>query len=296
MNKPRPRHIVFITLAAEAILFVAAAFLANYLISKGLRTYAVSALALLIGHVLFRWFMMREERYRLKIFETLSDNIADSAESYGIRHFYNMQIAADQNQRNIDTQLAISTANSMFLCANSGASYLNAALTRHRSHVIQRLKAGCPFQVLLLDPLSGEKRLRDQLNVEGEPTDSKLSLGDVIRLCNEYPRLDVRFIDRGMTCSLFFADDVLFFDPYHLSVVDGRIENRFLCLKMVRANVPMGLSYFELFQIHRDILWERGTPIEEWLPEQRDRLEAELNIRELPELRRGRIQRQNANN
>lgn len=285
MKNVRPRHVLFASLVAESLLFVTAAFAANYLIAKGAKIYALAALALFIAYLGFRWFMLRSDWYRVKVFETLSDHIADSAEAYGVTDFYNMQIAADQNRRNTDTQLAISTANSMFLCANSGASYLNAALARHRPYVVDRLRAGCVFQVLLLDPLSHEKRLRDEVNVQGEQADSKLSLGDIIRLCNDYVRLDVRFIDRGMTCSLFFANDVLFFDPYHLAYRDGRIENRFLCLRMVRVNPPAGMSYFDLFRSHWDVLWQRGVPIQDWLRRNRERLERELNIRELPELR-----------
>jgi hypothetical protein len=177
------------------LLFVTAAFAANYLIGKGLRTYALGALLVFVAYVLFRRFMLRDDWYRIRIFESLSDHIADSAEAYGVTNFYNMQIADDQNRRNRDTQEAISTANSLFLCANSGASYLNAALARHRPYVVERLKAGCVLQVLLLDPLSHEKRLRDEVNVRGEQADSKLSLGDIVRLCNDYVRLEVRFID-----------------------------------------------------------------------------------------------------
>lgn len=295
MRKPRQLHVIYAGILAESLLFVLGVFLANYLISRHtLKIYAISAVILFAAYFAFKSFVLRDEWYRVKMFETLSDNVARSAQSYGIFRFYNMQIAADQNQRNIDTQMAIANSNSMFLSANSGASYLNAAVVRHRPHIIERLKKGCPFQVLLLDPLSDEKRLRDEVNVAGELMDSKLSLGDIIRLCNEYARLDVRFIDRGMTCSLFFADGTLFFDPYHLAFRDGRIENRFLCLQINRAAVPSGLSYFDLFQIHRDVLWERGKPIEEWLPENRRRLEAELNVRELPELRRAREQAENA--
>lgn len=285
MTNVRPRHVLFASLFAESLLFVIAAFAANYLIAMGAKIYILAALALFIAYVVFRWFMLRDEWYRVKVFETRSDHITDSAEAYGVTDFYNMQIAADQNRRNTDTQLAISTANSMFLCANSGASYLNAALARHRPYVVDRLRAGCVFQVLLLDPLSHEKRLRDEVNVQGEQADSKLSLGDIIRLCNDYVRLDVRFIDRGMTCSLFCANDVLFFDPYHLAYRDGRIENRFLCLRMVRVNPPAGISYFDLFRSHWDVLWQRGVPIQEWLRRNRERLEGELHIRELPELK-----------
>jgi hypothetical protein len=293
MRKPKQKHVLYATIFVESLLFVLGAFLANYLISKqNLGTYAISAIVLLFVYFVFKLFLLRDDRYRIKIFETLSDNIARSAQSYGIRRLYNMQIPADQDQRNSDTHVSIGHAKSLFLCANSGASYLNAAVVRHRPHILERLKAGYGFQVLLLDPLSEEKRLRDDVNVAGELTDSKLALGDIIRLCNEYPRLDVRFISHGMTCSLFFADDVLFFDPYHLAFHDGRIENRFLCLQIDRAVVPNGLSYFDLFQSHRDVLWERGKRIEEWLPTNRARLETELNIRELPLLKRANAERE----
>src|ERR1019366_8814086 len=145
MKKPRPRHVVFVSLFAESVLFVTAAFAANYLISKGLKTYTLAALALFVAYMGFRWFMLRDDWYRVTIFERLSDHIADSAEAYGVTDFYNMQITADQDRRNIDKQQAILTATSMFLCANSGASYLNAAVARHRPHVVERLKAGCIF-------------------------------------------------------------------------------------------------------------------------------------------------------
>lgn len=294
MYKPKQRHVFGAGLVAESLLFVAGAFLANYLISNhSLKAYFMSALALGVAYLLVRLFLLRDDWYRIKAFETLSDNMAESAELYGICRLYNMQISADQDERNADTQMAIAAANSMFLCANSGASYLNRGLARHRPHVEEKLKAGTPFQVLLLDPLSQEKRLRDEVNVAGELTDSKLSLGDIIRLCNEYPFLDVRFIDHGMTCSLFFADGILFFDPYHLAVRDGHIENRFFCLQLHRAKVPSGISYFDLFQTHREQLWKRATPIEDWLPAKRARLESELNISALPELARIRGDAQN---
>lgn len=293
MRKPRQRYIFLAAILADSGVFVLGAFLANFLIGKySLAIYSASAMVLLILYFALKWFFQRDDWYQIRAFETLSDNIAHSAESYGVRQLYNMQIPADQDRRNSDTQNAITNANSMFLCANSGASYLNAAVVRHRPHVIQRLKAGSPFQVILLDPLSAEKRLRDEVNVKGELTDSKLALGDIIRLCNEFPRLDVRFVERGMTCSLFFADGELFFDPYHLAFRDGRIENRFLCLRISRAEVSDGLSYFDLFQLHRDVLWQRGTPIEQWLPAKRQDLEAKLNIRDLPQLNRAHVQTQ----
>jgi len=284
MKKPRPRHVLLVSVFADSILFVAAAFSANYLINKGLKIYGLGALIFWIAYIAFRLFMLRPDLYRVKIFETLSDHITESAEAYGVTDFYNMQLSNDQNRRNTDTQAAISTAYSMRLCANSGASYLNAALARHRPYVVEKLKAGCTFQVLLLDPLSHEKRLRDEINVQGEPTDSKLSLGDIIRLSNGSLQLDVRFIDRGMTCSLFFANDVLFFDPYHVAYRDGRIENRFLCLRMVRTTPTAGVSYFDLFQSHWDQLWSHGVPLQEWLTQNRTRLAQELNIRDIPEL------------
>jgi hypothetical protein len=286
MNKPRPRHVFYLYVIVESVFFLIAAFAANYLITGNRNLYVIVAAIVTLCYGAWRVFQLRDDRYRIKVFETLSDALARSAEAYGVTSIYNMQIGDEQNQRNSDTQAAIRNAHSMFLCANSGASYLSAAAARHRPHIIDKLKSGHTFQVLLLDPLSAEKRLRNDLNVQGELTDSKLPLGDVIRMCNEYPRLDVRFIEHGMTCSLFFADDDLFYDPYHLAVRDGRIENRLFCLRFERRNVVAGLSYFDLFQRHRDALWERAERIEEWLPAKRSRIEQELNIRNLPVLRR----------
>jgi hypothetical protein len=37
--------------------------------------------------------MLRDDWYRVNIFERLSDHIAASAEAYGVADFYNMQIA-----------------------------------------------------------------------------------------------------------------------------------------------------------------------------------------------------------
>lgn len=286
MPRPRQRHIYFAGLALDSALFALGAFLANFLFARNdALIYTMGGVLLFVGNFILKSLLFRKEWYRIKMFESLSDEVARGATAYGISRLYNMQDATEQDLRNKDTRKAISDAHSLFLCANSGASYLNAAVSRHRPSIIQRLKAGIGLQVLLLDPLSPEKRLRDQVNVAGERTDSKLSLGDIIRLCNEFPRIEVRFVQSGMTCSLFFADDILFFDPYHLSRNDGRIENRFLCLRVGRVAVASGLSYFELFQAHRDVLWQRGTPIEQWLSANRDALESRLGIAELPEYR-----------
>ena len=231
---------------------------------------------------------LKLEIEELNLLKSSSDvsNLARSAELYGISALYNMQLPADQDRRNSDTQSVIMNARAMFLCANSGASYLAAGVQRHYPRIVDRLKSGVPFRALLLDPLSEEKKLRNEINAAGEANDSKLPIGDIIRLCNQFGALDVRFVGHGMTCSLFIADDVLFFDPYHVGTQNGRIENRFLCLKIARTTVPSGKSYFDLFQNHIDALWRRGDPIEKWLPSNQERLSAQLGIGKLPALNR----------
>jgi hypothetical protein len=279
------------SLIADVVFFGIAAFLGNYLYGiaaarQDMTVYGIVGAATLIAYLVWRILQLREDRYRIRAFETLSDNLARSAEAYGIRCVYNMQLPSDQDRRNADTQSVIANARAMFLCANSGASYLSAGVQRHYPRIVEQLRSGTLFRVLLLDPLSDEKQLRNEINAVGEANDSKLPLGDIIRLCNQFSTLDVRFVGRGMTCSVFIADDALFFDPYHVAAQNGRIENRFLCLKIARSDVPSGKSYFDLFHSHIEALWRRGTPIDKWLHANHDQLNEQLGIGKLPVLNR----------
>ena len=208
----------------------------------------------------------------LMVREDLAGRIASTALPQGMSNYYDMQIKSDQDRRNAATQADIAAASSMWLCANSGASYLDPAIYRHWSAVEKRLKDGAEFRVVLLDPFSAEKGFRNKLNVGGEQFDSKMNVPSLIKLYNTFPSLDVRFVRYGMHATVFATENALMVDPYHVGVVDNRIENRSYCLRIVHSTPHEGVGLYRLFKSHLDTLWRAGLSFEEWIEQSKDML------------------------
>ncbi|HYH95386.1 hypothetical protein [Hyalangium sp.] len=240
--------------------------LASYLSQE--RMWGPFGVLAIVSTILFfgvRLFQIKPELRDLLAFENQAGEMARSASNYGVAKFYNMQLASDQAKRNEDTRLIVSTAASMWLCANSGASYLDPAVYRHWPAVEQRLRDNVPFKIVLLSPSSSEKTLRNLLNVGQDADDSKLNLLNLVRLYNKYPSLEIRFVEGGMYGTVFATQSQLFYDPYHLAVIGHRIENRSFCLQLERKMVPQGVGYYDLFKAHFDALWRTSTDFEDWV-------------------------------
>ncbi|MER8961105.1 hypothetical protein [Mesorhizobium sp. M0701] len=268
MMRSKRLNVYKLGLVIEALVFVVSAFGATWLTSFVKAPWWAYVIVAAIAMGMFaavRWTLSEPQRMALLAHNTLADKLADAAVSYGVTDLYNMQRLADQNRRNNDTALTINNAHTMSLAANSGASYLSIGLQRHWPAVRQRLCERVPFRVILLDPFCKERALRNSVNVAGERDDSKLPFGDIIRACNEFSNLEVRFVDAGMSCSVFITQDEAYFDPYHLAEDGGRISNRFMCLKMRKGDVPQGISNYEMMGRHFDALWKASIPLEDWL-------------------------------
>lgn len=258
-------------LPVSAALFVIEIFLAcvpiylGYLSAKGdwknYWTWSLAAIGLLI---IFRGAQAVPQLKELCALEDAAARMARSALAYGIERFYNMQDPTDQGKRNVDTVTEINRAHVMTLCANSGASYLDPDVFRHWKAVEARLRGRVAFRVVLLDPFSAEKRLRNALNHGKEAHDHKVNLENLIRLSAEFPNLQIRFVQRGMHGTVFSTHDCAFYDPYHLAVEGKRIENRSYCLRVRQADPPHGVGYLHMLKSHFESLWEDGVPLEKW--------------------------------
>jgi hypothetical protein len=259
------------------IVIFAAAILTAYLgqIGDWWSFTAISIVSVLL-YTVMKLFDAFPQAKELIARDTVASKIASSALPYGITHYFNMQSAKDQALRNEITQQAINEARSLWLCANSGASYLDPSIYRHWTFIERRLKEGVEFRVVILDPLSQEKRFRNQLNVNGEQFDSKLNIANLIKLYNSYPTLEIKFVRHGMHATVFATESCLFFDPYHVGLVGDRIENRSFCLKIEPANPKDGVGLYRLFKSHFDTLWRSGTSLEEWAFTSKQLLQREL--------------------
>jgi hypothetical protein len=260
----------------EIVIFVAFVVTA-YLSQVGNWTWftVISVIAIfffVLVKVLDAWPQARELLAR----DDMASKIALSALPYGITHYFNMQCASDQAVRNEITQRAIEEAKSLWLCANSGASYLDPSIYRHWAFVEKQLKAGVEFRVVILDPHSAEKGFRNQLNVNGEQFDSKVNVANLIKLHNTYPSLEIKFVRYGMHATVFATESCMFFDPYHVGLINERIDNRSFCLKIQPINPKDGVGLYRLFKSHFDTLWRAGKSIDKWVSESRGSLPSDL--------------------
>src|SRR6266496_978506 len=129
----------------EVTLFVAAigsAYLSESHEWTGFVLVSIAATGLF---VLLKVFEALPAAKELLVREDFASRIALAAGKYGVREYFNMQSAQDQALRNECTQREITAARTMWLCANSGASYLDPAIYRHWQFVEQRLKEGAEF-------------------------------------------------------------------------------------------------------------------------------------------------------
>ncbi len=257
-------------------LFVLSLFIVEFiLVSVPFVTGALSAkenweeywrwtLLALVAFTIIRAAQLAPSFIDLFAFESAAAKMARSAMAYGVQRLYNMSLKADQSARNADTIAAIAIAPIMFLSANSGASYLDPDLSRHWNSVRARLEARVQFRVVLLNPFSDEKKFRNTLNHNNEDPDHKLNLANLLRISIEFPSLEIRFTDRGMYGTIFATHESAFFDPYHLAVKGGRLDNLAYCLQIQDTNPPHNDGYIKTLRGHFDSLWDQATPLKDW--------------------------------
>lgn len=272
-------HFHLFLVLVEVVLFMAAVVFLAYLAEE--KNWDLFIGVSIFATILFTIVKIFEANPALKELlarDNMASKMALSAEKYGVCEFFNMQSAKDQSHRNDVTQQKIMSARNLYLCANSGASFLDQAIYRHWELVKKKLDEGIEFRVVLLDPYSKEKGFRNQLNVGNEQLDSKINLANLINLQNKYSSLEIRFVKYGMHETVFATESCLFFDPYHVALVADRIENRSFCLLIEPTSPSEGIGFYQLFKAHFDTLWRASTSFEDWIndPEVTNKLPTNL--------------------
>ena len=131
----------------------------------------------------------------------------------------------------------------------------------------------------MLDPFCAEKEIRDRINEAGAPYDSKLDLNTLIKLYNDYPNVSVRLVSHNIYGAIFFTEDCMIYDPYHLGRIATRIENRFLALEIIPSEQHDGkqpFGYYKILAAHFTALWQVSESFEEWIGRHSGQLPTEL--------------------
>ena len=279
LSKHSKRKLIeWILIGLELILFIGA-FSTTYFSTKNdWVKFSISAIILII---LFLILKIIEKNPKLKeafSFDDYVAKLANSARKSGLIKYYNMQIKEDQELRNKDTQDAIDISNEMYLCANSGASYLDKSLARHWSNIEKKLNQGKTFKVILLNPYSKNKQLRNRLNTKGDSFDSRVDISSLILLSNKFPTLEIKFVDEGMYTTIFATEKNLFFDPYHIGVMGYGIEDRTFCMNF-EPTEEEGKNIYSIFRAHFNTLWKEANSLKDWLAEN-----SKIKIKKFPDL------------
>lgn len=263
---------ILLPLVVELFLFFVTSILLTYF--GGTQNWNTFAVAALVALALFIVVQLLKSKPVLSYFHELEEKEFDTVQrmkQFGIVNFYNMQDFTQQDRRNSDTRSVIAQASVMYLAANSAASYIDPGVERHWSAIKQRLDNKIIFNILILDPFSSEKRVRDNLNLTGDSPDSKFRFDILCQLYNNYPNVSIRVSTSQMYCTVFYTQDEMFYDPYHLGKLHGRITNKFLCLRLTNQSTNNnGESYYNILQNHFDALWLGSADFENYFVENKE--------------------------
>lgn len=182
--------------------------------------------------------------------ETKIQNI----EYQGITNHYFMRNATSKNTRNEAIANAIDKSNELFLLAETGKSYIDTATDRHWKNIKRKIDNGTKFKVLLINPFSHNKILRNKLNKD--ESDRKFDFQRVVEL-SKHDNVEIKFTDE-IYCTLFFTEEYMIYDPYHLGKIGDRIENNFIALEFRSQN-----ENYNILKNHFENCWDHSIGIDE---------------------------------
>lgn len=175
-------------------------------------------------------------------------------EKQGIKNHYFMRDSTSQNSRNEHIANAIKNSNELFLLAETGKSYIDITTDRHWKNIKVKIDNGTKFKILLINPFSQNKVLRNKLNKV--KNDRKFDFKRIYELC-KHDNVKIKFTDE-IYCTLFFTENYMIYDPYHVGKLGDRIENNFIALEFESQN-----ENYNILKNHFENCWDNSIGIKE---------------------------------
>lgn len=184
--------------------------------------------------------------------------LASRFEMCGCTDFFLMADPDQQLERNKTTHDILREGNRFSLMTISAASYIEPAVDRHWPLLKARLDDGCPLRLLLVSPFCLEQQVRNRRNQLSHRLDSKLNIFTLLELASGYPNVTIKFSEENIYGAVFFSEDWLTYDPYHLGLVGPRLENRFFALTYAHHRTQqsdVALDHYSLLRSHFEYIW-----------------------------------------
>ena len=194
---------------------------------------------------------------RIQVLEKTQASFAIKAEKYGIINFYNMQDDNEKEERNIINRKIIENGNFFGLLCETGNSYFNPELDRHWPQIKDKLENQDTVQLLIINPNCTSKKLRDSIGEKCAPDLQRLR-----KLIDQYPSLRVKFTNE-VYCSVFFSENEMIYDPYHLGKQNDVIENHLLAIHFIKQNNNDRPCHYQILKEHFNHLWNNGITLNE---------------------------------
>ena len=182
-------------------------------------------------------------------------------ENYGIKDIYlmdNKEGVYGIDSRNKKIQYAIDSGNEFNLLAETGKSYIDDSIRKHWDHLKPKLDTGHNMKLLIVNPFSESKITRNKLNNIKTEIDPKLNLQRLDALNRQYENLVIKFTN-DIYCSVFYTDNYLIYDPYHLGKTQNRLENYFLAF-----DFTAGSYGYRILKNHFEKSWENAMTFTEF--------------------------------
>lgn len=252
MSKLKPSFFYKFNLVLEIVLFSISVVVLNIFI--GIQNWiAVSIASILIIAI---EIFLKVKGYNMILSKARErENRSITIENQGITNHYFMRDLKSQNERNLAILSAIEVSNELFLLAETGKSYIDIATDRHWKSIKKRIDNGVRLRILLINPLSENKKFRNQIN--GVSEDRKFEMDRILELSN-HQNVSIRFTNESY-CSLFFTETYMIYDPYHLGRIGDRIENNFIALEFTFKN-----DNYNILKDHFNNCWENAIEINEF--------------------------------
>ena len=223
----------------------------------------------LILYLILSYFESKPFIDKLNNLEQLEYKLANKMLDVNMKNIFNMKDQHEMIDRNKINRSIITEGSSFSLVGETGASYIDPSLRRHWDYLKEKLDNGATFKLLIINPFSNSKQFRNKLNKVKQKIDPKLNLNLLFGLNKEYSNIEVRFTNE-VYCSLFFSENKMMYDPYHVGMITSRLENYFLAFYL--ENTEEDFSYFKLLKNHFDNLWDNSTSINDFIKENKSTL------------------------